>query len=207
MSKPIWRHGGPPKSAQCQRTMGARMSCLMPRRPKNKPGPLSANPAIALDEPPDHRRQTISRLCGPLIAHRSHPRPYPLARLPRAFLHGRRSSRAPTPRSGHAELVAHSSRERRETSRNDGNGWSIESAGQQPDSSIDPGSEIGSENTLKVETRVRTPLGLRRPATVFRSSEGLWPRIGPAAYTGRHGEVFPADCRTSRSIASAIVPG
>ena len=52
----------------------------------------------------------------------------------------------------------------RETSRNDGNGWSIESAGQEPDSGIAAGSEIGSENTLKVETRVRTPLGLRSKA-------------------------------------------
>jgi hypothetical protein len=40
----------------------------------------------------------------------------------------------------------------RETSRNDGNGWSIESAGQEPDSGIAAGSEIGSENTLKEET-------------------------------------------------------
>ena len=48
----------------------------------------------------------------------------------------------------------------RETSRNDRNGWSIESAGQQPDSAIAAGSEIGPDNTLKVETRVRTPLGL-----------------------------------------------
>jgi hypothetical protein len=40
----------------------------------------------------------------------------------------------------------------RETSRNDGNGWSIESAGQEPDSGIAAGSEIGPENTLKVET-------------------------------------------------------
>jgi hypothetical protein len=48
----------------------------------------------------------------------------------------------------------------RVTSRNDGNGWSIESAGQEPVSAIAAGSEIGSENTLKVETRVRTPLGL-----------------------------------------------
>src|SRR5207248_2944028 len=43
----------------------------------------------------------------------------------------------------------------RERSRNDRNGWSIESAGQRPDSRIATGSEIGPENTLKVETRVR----------------------------------------------------
>jgi hypothetical protein len=36
----------------------------------------------------------------------------------------------------------------------------MESAGQEPDSRIVAGSEIGPENTLKVETRVRTPLGL-----------------------------------------------
>jgi hypothetical protein len=49
----------------------------------------------------------------------------------------------------------------RETLRNDGNGRSIKSAGQASDSAIAAGSEIGPENTLKVETRVRTPLGLR----------------------------------------------
>ena len=43
----------------------------------------------------------------------------------------------------------------RETSTNDGNGWIIEPAGQDPDWSIDTGSETGLENTLKVETRVR----------------------------------------------------
>jgi hypothetical protein len=41
-----------------------------------------------------------------------------------------------------------------------GNCRSIESAGQASDSAIAAGSEIGLENTLKVETRVRTPLGL-----------------------------------------------
>jgi hypothetical protein len=49
----------------------------------------------------------------------------------------------------------------RETSRNDGNGWGIECAGQEPDWAISAGSEIGPENTLKVETRGRTPLGLQ----------------------------------------------
>jgi hypothetical protein len=48
----------------------------------------------------------------------------------------------------------------RETLRSDGNGRSIESAGQASDSAIAAGSEIGPESTLKVETRVRTPLGL-----------------------------------------------
>jgi hypothetical protein len=50
--------------------------------------------------------------------------------------------------------------------------WVIDSyvlllAGQEPDSRIPAGSEIGLENTLKVETRVRTPLGL--PAQRSRS--------------------------------------
>ena len=48
----------------------------------------------------------------------------------------------------------------RETSISDANGWSIESAGQAPDSAIAAGSEIGLGNPLKVETRVRIPLGL-----------------------------------------------
>jgi hypothetical protein len=50
----------------------------------------------------------------------------------------------------------------RETSRIVANGWSNPSAGQGPDRCIAAGSEPGLENTLKVETRVRTPLGLRR---------------------------------------------
>jgi hypothetical protein len=54
-----------------------------------------------------------------------------------------------------------------DTSRNDRNGWSIESAGQEPDSANAAGSEIGPENTLKVETRVQIPLGLPRSEVVF----------------------------------------
>jgi hypothetical protein len=50
----------------------------------------------------------------------------------------------------------------RETSRNDGKGRSVESTGQEPDSAIAAGSEIGPENTLKVETRVQIPLGLQQ---------------------------------------------
>ena len=40
----------------------------------------------------------------------------------------------------------------RETSRNDENGWTVGSAGQERDSAIAAGSEIGPENTLKEET-------------------------------------------------------
>jgi hypothetical protein len=65
---------------------------------------------------------------------------------------------APNPRTA---VVPHSSRERPRDVKNDGNGWSIEPAGQESDLGIVAGSEIGLENTLKVETRVRTPLGLR----------------------------------------------
>jgi hypothetical protein len=71
----------------------------------------------------------------------------------------------------------------REASRNVGNGWSIESAGQETDSSIAAGSEIGPENTLKVETRVQIPLGLRRSEAMSGCHGCKWPRIGPAAYT------------------------
>jgi hypothetical protein len=66
----------------------------------------------------------------------------------------------------------------RETSRNDGNGWSIESADQEP--GIAAGSEIGLENTLKVETRVQIPLGL--PGETHRQSSRLHP--GQGADTG-----------------------
>jgi hypothetical protein len=55
----------------------------------------------------------------------------------------------------------------RGTSRNDGNGWSIESAGQEPDSGIAAGSEIGPGNTLKVETRVEMPASRRHAATAL----------------------------------------
>jgi hypothetical protein len=72
----------------------------------------------------------------------------------------------------------------RETSRNGRNGWSIESAGQRPDSSIAAGSEIGPQNTLEVETRVQIPLGLRRSEAISGGYQGKWPRIGPAAYSG-----------------------
>ena len=49
----------------------------------------------------------------------------------------------------------------RDTSRYDGNRRDANFAGQWPDSSITAGSE-GTLTTLKVETRVRTPLGLLR---------------------------------------------
>ena len=60
-------------------------------------------------------------------------------------------------------IVEHSSRIRpandRETSRNEGKRRAKNSQVQDPDSGIVAGSETGPENTLKVETRVRTPLG------------------------------------------------
>jgi hypothetical protein len=83
----------------------------------------------------------------------------------------------------------------RETSRNDGNGWSIESAGQDPDSDIGAGSEIGPDNTLKVETRVRTPLGLRGEtlsATKFAGHWCRWRAHKAAQSTGR-----PSPSRTT----------
>jgi hypothetical protein len=64
----------------------------------------------------------------------------------------------------------------RETSRNDENGWSNESAGQEAHSTIFAGSQIGLENTLKVETRVRTPLGLQA-RSLAHSSVGLDQRV------------------------------
>jgi len=67
-----------------------------------------------------------------------------------------------------APFVPHLSRERTGNVKNDGNGWSIESADQEPNSGIAAGSEIGPENTLKVETRVQIPLGLRAKAQVRR---------------------------------------
>jgi hypothetical protein len=67
----------------------------------------------------------------------------------------------------------------RGTSRNDENGRSIESAGQVLDSRIVAGSEIGPENTLKVEARVRIPLGL--PGETRHPRSRLHPGQGAAA--------------------------
>jgi hypothetical protein len=76
----------------------------------------------------------------------------------------RRLNESSVPRAG-GRSAGDSSRIRpandRETSRNHGNGWSNESAGREPDSDIAAGSETGLEDTLKVETRVQIPLGLR----------------------------------------------
>ena len=58
----------------------------------------------------------------------------------------------------------------RETSRIVVNGWSNPSAGQGPDRCIAAGSEPGLENNLKVETRIRTPLGLRGKTAGHRSN-------------------------------------
>jgi hypothetical protein len=45
----------------------------------------------------------------------------------------------------------------------------------------------------KVETRVRTPLGLRRSGAISGFHMSEWPRIGPAAYTsGDAGDAVPS---------------
>jgi len=67
-------------------------------------------------------------------------------------------------------VVPHSSRQRPGDVKKGRKRSSRESAGQNP-SSISAGSETGPENTLKVETRVRTPLGLQRKRR--RSRTGL----------------------------------
>jgi hypothetical protein len=87
----------------------------------------------------------------------------------------------------------------RETSRNDGNGRSVESAGQEPDSAIAAGSEIGSENTLKVETRVRTPLGQEEAQFRGRLSPPETPR---AESMGRPDHACPARMSLASSSSS-----
>jgi hypothetical protein len=79
----------------------------------------------------------------------------------------------------------------------DGNRPGTESARQPAFSRSLAGHEIGSDHTLKVETRVRTPLGLRRSETMSGGHEGKWPRIGPAAHTG------PSRLITRRVIIAA----
>ena len=69
----------------------------------------------------------------------------------------------------------------RETSRSDGNGWSIESAVR---NQIRPSPQVARSaprNTLKVETRVRTPLGLRTENPVGRRQLNRWPGGRPGA--------------------------
>ena len=58
-------------------------------------------------------------------------------------------------------IVPPSSRERPGDVKNDGKCLEHRIRRSRTDSAITAGSEIGPENTLKVETRVRTPLGLR----------------------------------------------
>jgi hypothetical protein len=95
----------------------------------------------------------------------------------------------------------------RETSRNDRNGWSIESAGQEPDSSIAAGSEIGSENTLKVETRVRTPLGIpgRTRSLTFVPFRGL--PEGPVEKSERYHGALDASLDPSTDTCPHHSPG
>jgi hypothetical protein len=91
-------------------------------------------------------------------------------------------------RRAHTRPAAHSSRIRpandRDPSSNDGNHRAKNPQVRSTSSVIVAGSEIGPENTLKVETRVQIPLGLRRSEAISGGHEGKWPRIGPAAYTG-----------------------
>lgn len=63
--------------------------------------------------------------------------------------------------------------------RNDGNSWSIESPGQEADSGIAAGSEIGPENALKVETRVPALVrrGRRDPAARLRGGWQMRTRL------------------------------
>jgi hypothetical protein len=79
-----------------------------------------------------------------------------------------------------SRVVPHSSRERPRGVKKRREPVSNEPAGQRPDSTIVPAGESGPQDTLKVETRVRTPLGL--PAETHRRSSRLHP--GQGADTG-----------------------
>jgi hypothetical protein len=59
-----------------------------------------------------------------------------------------------------------------------------EDAGERPYPASAAGHRIWPGHPLKVETRVRTPLGLRRSEAISAGYEGKWPRFGPAACTG-----------------------
>ncbi len=69
----------------------------------------------------------------------------------------------------------------RETSRNDGNGRVAKCTGQGGDSRIAAGGERGPSDTLKVETQVQIPLGLRARAERRRPAECLWPSLWPSS--------------------------
>jgi hypothetical protein len=100
------------------------------------------------------------------------------------------------PRSSPTTRTQRSSRIRpandRETSRNDGDGWSIESAGQEPNSGIAAGSDVGPENT---QTRVQIPLGLPGNAQV-RTPDPL----GAVEAVGTRPAFVPRSLRTRRDI-------
>jgi hypothetical protein len=61
----------------------------------------------------------------------------------------------------------------------------VESAGQELDRAISAGSEIGPENALKVETRVRTPLGLPRQTCRSQAKFGALEVHPPPDQVGR----------------------
>jgi hypothetical protein len=58
-------------------------------------------------------------------------------------------------------VIPYLSRMTSKSDRNDRNRPGTESAGERPHSTSSAGQEIGAVQPLKVETRVRTPLGLR----------------------------------------------
>jgi hypothetical protein len=57
------------------------------------------------------------------------------------------------------------------------------SARHRPHSACAAGHGTAPAQPLKVETRVRTPLGLRRSGAISGLRVSEWPRIGPAAHT------------------------
>ena len=85
----------------------------------------------------------------------------------------------------------------REMSRNDGDGWSIESAGREPDSGIAAGSEISPENTLKVETRVQIPMGLPVNPKVRGTARRCTDRSAPGFLDANTPTTDHASCSSS----------
>jgi hypothetical protein len=91
-------------------------------------------------------------------------------------------------------VVLHSSRERPGDIKKRRDRLEHRFAGQEPDSAIAAGNEIGPENPLKVEARVRTPLGLQAKAQVRRLfaferrvSRDVRPAFVPRTTSTRHG--------------------
>jgi hypothetical protein len=79
-------------------------------------------------------------------------------------------------------------------------------SGQEPDSGIAAGSEIGPENTLKVETRVQIPLGLPRQTCRSQAKFGATSATELAISGPTDPANIPRQVRTRRPRVRLVMP-